>query len=497
MKKTNNFTLGIDMGTNSIGWALVEHDDNRQPSGLMACGTRIFQEAVDARSRIPKNQARRAARSARRLVARRKMRRITLLHELIKQKMLPENEVERLALFSDDKKCNPYFLRKRGLDEKLDLYEFGRILFHLNQRRGFKSNLKAQLGEIFKQYPDILELVKRDEDAEIAAAQERIRKRKEKAEADGKTFDAKTDKSDKDEGISKAAISQLQKNIHDSGYRTLGEYLWHQPKKRKTITDRKMYEDEFETLYKVQRQYHSALLTDDLRALLFSIIFHQRPLKTQKFLVGRCQFENSRKRATKALLEVQHFRILQDINNLKVKIPETRNERPLSPDERKVLFNVLNANSAPQYKDALNKQTRDMLDKSGKTTWGKVRKLLGGLHKGEKFNLEEGGKELIGNRTVLAMRAVLGEEWNKMPEERQKVLLTDLLTIDRKDALIKRLRGSVWNFSAEQAYKLAITEFEPGYSNLSLKAIRKIVPHKCLSASHNDFVNGIHGFFIA
>jgi CRISPR-associated endonuclease Csn1 len=238
-----------------------------------------------------------------------------------------------------------------------------------------------------------------------------------------------------------------------------------------------MYEDEFEVLWKAQRQYHPAILTDDLRALLFSIIFHQRPPKTQKFLVGRCQFENSRKRAAKALLEVQHFRILQDINNLKVKIPETRNERPLSPDERKILFNVLNANSAPRYNDALNKQTRDMLDKSGKMTWGKVRKLLGGLHKGEKFNLEEGGKELIGNRTVLAMRAVLREEWDKMPEERQKALLTDLLTIDRKDALIKRLRGSIWNFSAEQAYKLAITEFEPGYSNLSLKAIRKILPH--------------------
>ncbi|HHT9114820.1 MAG TPA: hypothetical protein ACFYD0_16075 [Candidatus Wunengus sp. YC65] len=74
MKKTNNFTLGIDMGTNSIGWAVVEHDDNIQPSGLIACGTRIFEEAVDAKSRIPKNQARRAARSARRLVARRKMR---------------------------------------------------------------------------------------------------------------------------------------------------------------------------------------------------------------------------------------------------------------------------------------------------------------------------------------------------------------------------------------------------------------------------------------
>src|SRR3546814_9170555 len=39
---------------------------------------------------------------------------------------------------------DPYDLRKRGLDERLEPHEIGRALFHLNQRRGFKSNRKAE-----------------------------------------------------------------------------------------------------------------------------------------------------------------------------------------------------------------------------------------------------------------------------------------------------------------------------------------------------------------
>lgn len=76
MTKIQNYTLGLDMGTNFIGWTVVVHDDNLRPSGLVSRDTHIFQKAVDAKSRIPKI---RHAVLARRLVARRKMGRIALL----------------------------------------------------------------------------------------------------------------------------------------------------------------------------------------------------------------------------------------------------------------------------------------------------------------------------------------------------------------------------------------------------------------------------------
>ena len=160
---TGNLTLGLDLGTNSIGWALIVHDENGDPSALKDCGSRIFQEAVDAKTRTPKNKARRGARAARRQLSRRKHRRQALSELLVENGLLPKDESELHALLLDDKECNPYLLRKKGLDERLDLHEFGRVLAHLNRRRGFKSNRKAQLSEIFKEYPDVMALVKKDE----------------------------------------------------------------------------------------------------------------------------------------------------------------------------------------------------------------------------------------------------------------------------------------------------------------------------------------------
>lgn len=49
MTKIQKYTLGLDMGTNFIGWAVVEHDDNLRPSSLISRCARIFQEAVDAK----------------------------------------------------------------------------------------------------------------------------------------------------------------------------------------------------------------------------------------------------------------------------------------------------------------------------------------------------------------------------------------------------------------------------------------------------------------
>ncbi len=405
MKKTNNFTLGIDMGTNSIGWAVIEHDDNIQPSGLIACGTRIFEEAVDAKSRIPKNQARRAARSARRLVARRKMRLNKMLNILLKNGLLPNNVDEREKLFADNKSFDPYQLRKKALDNGLLLYELGRVLYHLAHRRGFQSNRKV---------------------------------------------------SSKEDGKIKSSISSLHQEIKNSGCRTLGEYLAGQPKKRKRYTDRSMYQEEFELVWQEQQKHYPDLLNQALKVSTHKAIFFQRPLKLQKYLVGKCTFEPSRKRAARALLETQRFRILQDLNNLAIKNPITREYRILTSNEREELL--------------------ELLERQKTLSWNKARTAIG-LHEGEIFNLEEGKKkELIGNRTAYTLRSILGKRWDNMTLENQNEIITDMLTIDNEQGFLNRMT-SHWGFDSETTEKLAKTELEPGYARLSLKAIRKILPH--------------------
>lgn len=284
-----NFTLGLDLGTNSIGWAVVEHD-NKEPIGLIACGSRIFQEAVDAKTRTPKNKARRDARSMRRLVSRRKMRRNNILNLLVKNNLLPEDLNEREKLFADSELFDPYQLRKRALDEKLIPYEFGRVLYHLCQRRGFQSNRKTK---------------------------------------------------SKDDGEVKSAISSLRQEMIASNSRTLGEYLATQSVKRNRYTDRTMYQEEFEKIWQTQQKHYPELLNQPFKVSIHNAIFFQRPLKLQKNLVGRCTFEPTRKRAARSLLETQKFRMLQDLNHLTVKNPITREYRLPEKEEREKLLKLL------------------------------------------------------------------------------------------------------------------------------------------------------------
>ena len=133
------FRLGLDLGTNSIGWAAVEVDENGEPCGLMDMGVRIFPDgrnpgdgpSLAANRRVPRGQRRRRDRYVK--------RRSILMKSLVECDLMPASERERKSLASAD----PYTLRARALDHALMPFELGRVLFHLNQRRGFKSNRKA------------------------------------------------------------------------------------------------------------------------------------------------------------------------------------------------------------------------------------------------------------------------------------------------------------------------------------------------------------------
>lgn len=412
----SHLTLGLDLGPNSIGWALVEEDDSG-PRSLEAIGVRVFQEMVDRQKKTPKNHKRRDARQTRRQRSRRKMRRDTLARELARCGLLPESAEEREELFHQ---TDPYEIRKRGLDDALSPHELGRAVFHLNQRRGFQSNRKV-----------------RD------------------------SGDKK-----KEDGVVKQEIGELEKEIEESKSRTLGEFLADQPKKRSRRTDRKMYEDEFDALWKKQAEFRSESLTAALRARIHKILFFQRPLKVQKDLVGKCTFEPHKKRCPWCRPEAQWFRALQDVNHLEVKDPETGGYRPLEQTEREKI------KSALREKKTL--------------TWNGVRKMLG-FHSGETFNIEEGGKKnLLGARTLVDIRTILTKKtWDAMSKSEQEDFLEDLFSIHKEETLLKRLEKR-WKLSHEQADAHLNTEFQPGYASLSLRAIRRITPHLENGKNYHD-----------
>src|SRR6185437_5021873 len=133
------YRLGIDIGTNSLGWCAIDLDRDGAPRGIRRIGVRIFSDGRDPQSGTSLAVDRRGPRQQRRRRDRLIARRDRLMDALIRHGLMPAVEGERKRL----QEADPYELRARGLDEALTLHELGRALFHLDQRRGFKSNRKT------------------------------------------------------------------------------------------------------------------------------------------------------------------------------------------------------------------------------------------------------------------------------------------------------------------------------------------------------------------
>lgn len=283
-----NFALGIDLGPNSIGWALVDQKNEK-----IICGARVFPEGVERGNtglEKSKNVQRREARSARRQHNRRSRRKRKLNYMLNEAGLLTEENLKNAELMA----LNPYELRARGITSKLKLDEFARALIHINQRRGFKSNRKTDTKK-----------------------------------ETGKVYEE---------------ISELEKDMKSTGARTLGEYLYLKYAKAEKVRDRytlrDMYEKEFEVLWKVQSSFYPDILTDSAKEKIYQAIFHQRPLKPADDQIGFCNLERTERRCPIASWFAQRFRILKTVNDMRIHTPGKR-ERPLSEKERARLIDKL------------------------------------------------------------------------------------------------------------------------------------------------------------
>lgn len=277
------YKLGLDLGSTSLGWAVVELGDNDEILRLVDMGVRIFPDGRDAKTHEPINVGRRNARSMRRRGDRVQMRKRLVLKLLDKYNL--EFDLRKRPVLED-----PYQLRVRSLTEKLQPAELGRVFFHMALRRGFKSNRKEMRG------------------------------------ADG--------------GKLKAATVALQKAL---GGGTLAQFQVRSGKYRfsnqfdgTTINDgalyptRDMYYDEFVRICMAQN------ISDEMRTDFEAAIFYQRPLRTPER--GTCLFESSEKRAYKYEPEFQKWRSLQQINQLAL-IEDGKNI-PLTDIQRQLVIDM-------------------------------------------------------------------------------------------------------------------------------------------------------------
>ncbi|MDX3966838.1 MAG: hypothetical protein QHD01_09595 [Bradyrhizobium sp.] len=130
--------FGFDIGTTSIGFAVIDYNPEEKAGNILRMGVRIFPEARDPDG-TPLNQQRRQKRMMRRQLRRRRQRRKALNEALHEAGFLPSFSKEKKSDWETVMTADPYDLRRRGLDEALTLHEVGRALYHLSQQRHFKG----------------------------------------------------------------------------------------------------------------------------------------------------------------------------------------------------------------------------------------------------------------------------------------------------------------------------------------------------------------------
>lgn len=144
--------LGLDLGTNSIGWALVnEAETVNEKSSIVKLGVRVNPLTVDeqknfeAGKSIPTNAGRTLKRGMRRNLQRYKLRRDYLIQCLKEYGWITSDTL--LYECGNRTTFETYRLRAKAVDEEIALEELGRVLLMINKKRGYKSNRKAKSSD--------------------------------------------------------------------------------------------------------------------------------------------------------------------------------------------------------------------------------------------------------------------------------------------------------------------------------------------------------------
>ena len=324
--KIVKYSIGLDCGIASVGYAVMALDPNDEPCRIIRLGSRVFDKAENPKDGSSLALPRREARGTRRRIRRHQHRLERIRYMLLNEKILSQEELDNLFV---GQLQDIYELRSAALDESVSNTEFARILIHIAQRRGFKSNRKS-------------------------------------------------DARDKEAGALLSAVSKNQILMDANNYRTVGEMFFKDPsykKEKRNKTDsykatvsRSMIENEIHLIFKAQRGFGNTFASVDIENKYTDIVLSQRPFdlgpgegspyagnQIEK-MIGNCTLLEGEKRAPKASYSFQLFSLWQNINHIRLS-GDSGDAYVLNDDERKKLF--------------------DLCHKSPNVTYEKIRKELG------------------------------------------------------------------------------------------------------------------------
>lgn len=447
--------LGLDLGTNSIGWAITEQHEHGYT--LLDKGVDIFQEGVNRTKsgEEPMVKTRTDARALRRHYYRRRLRKIELLKVLVEHDMCPYLSPEELNDWrykkryptseefllwqrtDDNKDKNPYHDRHVALHHKLDMssqtdrHQLGRALYHLAQRRGFLSNRKDQSEE-------------------------------------------------NESGKVNKAIGELSDVMRNGGYEYISDYFYHLYNNggniRNHYTSRnEHYLSEFNAICAKQR------LSEELKTILYKAIFYQRPLKSQRGLVGGCTFEKGKARCPISHPAFEEFRMWAFVNSIKIVTPSDKKYRELSHEEVEKILPLFFRKSKPHFdfeeiaKAIAGKRKGDYAYKNDK------------LEAPYRFS-HPMSTSISGCPVTAQLRGIFGNEWldaaceqylrgtGKSKEQIQNDIWHALFSFDSDEKLREWAQTNL-QLNNEQADLFVKITIPQNYASLSLCAINKILPY--------------------
>lgn len=455
--------LGLDLGSSSIGWAVVEEHSKEiisescisDKDKIVAIGSRIIPLSTDESTQFSKGQAltknadRTKSRTQRKGYDRYQLRRALLLEKLAQLGMY-NGETLKLS------KLELWGLRAKAVHEQISLLELGRVLSHINQKRGYRT-VKADYG-------------------------------------------------DKKQGAYVSNVLERHKEINEQGL-TIGEFMYKGLKMdpafrcKERIYPRIAYMEEFEAIMSCQKEFYPEVLTDETIAHIRDyIIFHQRTLKSCKHLVGRCSLERhfmncngqlkdcSPKVAPRTSPLFQVCKIWESINNLVI-YNKTNDVLHISLEQKQAIFAFMNKHEklkANDLKTLLGIKSKEwQFGKAvgnglqGNTTYCAIEKALA-KHKEYihllNFDLVCDSKEVVNVETgEIVEIKVIDATFEKQPLYELWHVLYSISNIDE----LKETLKNKFNIIDETVIdNLSQIDFvKAGYSNKSSRAIRKVLPY--------------------
>lgn len=441
-----HYALGLDIGIASVGWAVLQNDHNGEPIRVWDLGVRIFDKAEQPKTGASLALPRREARSARRRLRRHRHRLERIRCLLEKDGIMSAADIEEMYARGGFAK-SPYELRVQALDTPLTREETARVLIHLAQRRGYRSNSTAEAA-----------------------------------------------KDEKETGKVKTALEENRRCMEQNGYRTVGEMMlrderfWqknpdgsreHQTRNKaedyRFTVERTAVEEEIRTIFAAQRQLGVAWMSEALEEAYLAIFSGQRsfdegPGGNSPFgggledKVGFCTFEQTERRAPKAAYTFEYFKLLQDMNHIRI-VSSADGARPLTAEERESI--------------------KEAALKSPSLSYGQLRKKLA-LREDEYFNaLAYGDKprdeaekrkwpQMQSYHKLRQALDKLGKGTIDTLTEAQRNKIAEILTLYKSDARrVEKLREAGIPALFDQALlPLSFSKF----GSLSIKAMQKLIP---------------------